>query len=153
MVFPVPFRRILIATDFSADSDAAARCGLQVADAFSAEVHFLHVFDVSNLPIISAYPYYYGHINQEMVDDLRARAEQALDVFVTKHAGDRKVGHKMVVGKPANQILEQARAMGAQLIVIGSSGMGMVRELLGSVSHKVIRQAPCPVLCVQHQAS
>jgi nucleotide-binding universal stress UspA family protein len=145
----VPFRRILVPTDFSDHADEAARCALRLAQAFQAELAFVHVFDVSNLPIISAYPYYYGQLNQQMIDDMRTRAEAALEAFVERHAAqDRE--RKMVVGRPANQILEQARQWPAELIVMGTSGMGRVRELLGSVSHAVVRQAPCPVLTVRN---
>jgi len=139
---------VLIATDFSDCSDEAAAEGIRLADAFGADVLFLHVFDVGNLPIISAYPYYYGQINQQMVDDMRVRAEEALAGFVRKHAATRSAQHKMVVGAPAAQILEQARSWGASVIVIGSHGIGKVRELLGSVVHTIVRQANCPVLTV-----
>ena len=144
------FRRVLIATDFSDCSDAAAAEGIRVADAFGADVLFLHVFDVGHLPIISAYPYYYGQINQQMVDDMRVRAEEALATFAKKHAAARAADHRMVVGAPAAQILEQAKSWGASVIVIGSHGIGKVRELLGSVVHTIVRQAPCPVLSVPH---
>ncbi|HJZ86416.1 MAG TPA: universal stress protein [Polyangia bacterium] len=144
----MPFRRVLIATDFSEYSDEAARCGLKVAEAFGGEVMFLHVFDVRHLPIISAYPYYYGQVNQQMVDDMRARGEEALAAFVKRHVGERPAERRMVSGAPALQILEQATAWGADLIVIGSRGSGRVHELLGSVVHKVVREARCPVLAV-----
>ena len=145
----MPFRTILIATDFSEHSDAAARCALRVANAFQSDVLFLHVFDVSQLPIINAYPYYYGQVNQQMVDEMRERASAALGEFVKKHAGDQKVERHMVAGKPANQILEMASQRRVDLIVIGTSGMGRVRELLGSVVHAVVRESKVPVLTVR----
>ena len=149
----VPFRRVLVATDFSACSDRAAECGLRVAERFGAEVLFLHVFDVSNLPIISAYPYYYGQVNQQMVDDMQARAEAALEAFVKKHGqGRATVERKMVAGRPARQILEHGVAWRAELVVMGAHGIGKVRELLGSVVHAVVRQARCPVLTVPEPA-
>lgn len=52
-------------------------------------------------------------------------------------------------GQPARTIIEFARDRGADLIVIGSRGLGSVeRYLLGSVSHKVTGLAQCPVLVV-----
>lgn len=145
----MPFRTILIATDFSEHSDAAARCGLRVAKAFQSDVLFLHVFDVSQLPIINAYPYYYGQVNQQMVDEMRERASAALGEFVKKHAGEAKVERHMVAGKPAQQILEMASQRRVDLIVIGTTGMGRVRELLGSVVHAVVRESKVPVLTVR----
>ena len=145
----MPFRTILIATDFSEHSDAAARCGLRVANAFQSDVLFLHVFDVSQLPIINAYPYYYGQVNQQMIDEMRQRASAALAEFVKKHAGEQKVERQMVAGKPAQQILEIASQRRVDLIVMGTTGMGRVRELLGSVVHAVVRESKVPVLTVR----
>jgi nucleotide-binding universal stress UspA family protein len=145
----VPFRTILIATDFSEHSDAAARCGMRVASAFQSDVLFLHVFDISQLPIINAYPYYYGAVNQELIDDMRQRANAALAEFVKKHVGDAAVERKMVAGKPAQQILEIAAQRRVDLIVMGTTGMGRVRELLGSVVHAVVRESRVPVLTVR----
>jgi nucleotide-binding universal stress UspA family protein len=56
-------------------------------------------------------------------------------------------------GPPANQILERARLLPADLIVMGTHGEGGFRHLvLGSVAEKVLRQATCPVLTVPPHA-
>jgi nucleotide-binding universal stress UspA family protein len=52
-------------------------------------------------------------------------------------------------GSPAPRILEYARSLPADLIVLGTHGLGGVeRFLLGSVAERVLRKAPCPVLTV-----
>jgi nucleotide-binding universal stress UspA family protein len=51
-------------------------------------------------------------------------------------------------GDPVEKLLEDAE-MGVDLLVLGSRGFGPVmRLLIGSVSSRVIRRAPCPVLVV-----
>jgi hypothetical protein len=56
-------------------------------------------------------------------------------------------------GPPANQILERARSLPADLIVMGTHGEGGFRHLvLGSVAEKVLRQATCPLLTVPPHA-
>ena len=51
-------------------------------------------------------------------------------------------------GDPARRLLERAAA--ADLLVVGSRGLGAVRRLLlGTVSEKVLQHAPCPVLIVK----
>jgi nucleotide-binding universal stress UspA family protein len=51
------------------------------------------------------------------------------------------------IGKAADEILQLASEVGADLIFIGSHGMtGVERVLLGSVSERVVREAKCPVL-------
>jgi nucleotide-binding universal stress UspA family protein len=56
----------------------------------------------------------------------------------------------VVVGRPADAIVELARERSADLIVIGTHGYGPVQ--LGSVADRVLRLAHCPVLTVSHKA-
>jgi len=55
------------------------------------------------------------------------------------------------VGGAGDAIVQCARELGVELIVMGKHRLGFVEHLLaGSVAEKVMRQAPCPVLVVQH---
>ena len=54
---------------------------------------------------------------------------------------------QVVVGKAVESILNQAKKLGSDLILMGSRGRhGTTRFLLGSVSHAVLHEMPCPVL-------
>jgi nucleotide-binding universal stress UspA family protein len=54
-------------------------------------------------------------------------------------------------GPAVDEILDLAEEVGADLIVIGSRGLGAIsRALLGSVSESVVKHAHCPVLVVRH---
>ncbi|QZA32420.1 universal stress protein [Hydrogenibacillus sp. N12] len=56
----------------------------------------------------------------------------------------------VAVGHPAEEIVGEAKRGGYELIVIGRRGLGLFGEIvLGSVSHKVLHLAPCPVLIAQ----
>jgi len=53
-------------------------------------------------------------------------------------------------GSPADEIVDAAKELGADMIVIGSRGWGEIRSvLLGSVSERVLHLARCPVLIVR----
>jgi nucleotide-binding universal stress UspA family protein len=54
-----------------------------------------------------------------------------------------------VGARPANEIIKQAREVGADLIVVGSHGHTIIGGLLlGSVAYRLLHVAPCPVLVV-----
>lgn len=53
------------------------------------------------------------------------------------------------VGEPAEQLVEVADGVGADLVVVGRRNHGPVRALLGSVSGRVVRRAHCDVLVVR----
>ena len=52
-------------------------------------------------------------------------------------------------GEPAEQLVEAAETLGADLVVVGRRNRGPLRALLGSVSSRVVRRAPCDVLVVR----
>jgi nucleotide-binding universal stress UspA family protein len=79
---------------------------------------------------------------------VREYYEGELDETVRRLAGpDRSVESAVLRGRPATAIVEDARAFGADLVVVGSRGLGGISSLLlGSVSSEVVDHAPCPVL-------
>jgi nucleotide-binding universal stress UspA family protein len=55
-------------------------------------------------------------------------------------------------GQPHTEIVEAARELGADLIVLSTHGhTGLTHALLGSTAEKVVRHAPCPVLVVREK--
>lgn len=55
--------------------------------------------------------------------------------------------HHLVMGPPADAIVDLAKEQGADLIVLGTHGRtGLMRLLMGSVAEAVVRRSPCPVL-------
>lgn len=80
--------------------------------------------------------------------DERAAAESCLREAVCDALGSQadQVELRVTAGTAGRQLVEAARVIGAQLIVLASrSSMSVV---LGTVSQYVLRRAPCPVLVV-----
>jgi nucleotide-binding universal stress UspA family protein len=78
-------------------------------------------------------------------------AQERLDI-ITKQldAMNYQYTTSVGLGNPAYALLEQARATQPDLIVMSSHGRkGLSRFLIGSISHAVLHQAPCPVLIVR----
>jgi nucleotide-binding universal stress UspA family protein len=90
-----------------------------------------------------------------LLGETRAALERDLRrVLTARRVSDVQVEIVMRTGKVVQQILAQAKAGRADLIVMGSHGQGGVQRLvLGSVAEKVLRLATCPVLTVRKGAS
>ncbi|HEV2249361.1 MAG TPA: universal stress protein [Candidatus Limnocylindria bacterium] len=86
--------------------------------------------------------------------DLRA-FEHELDFLAASLPGrDCVITWRDAVGQPAEMIALRARAMEADLIVVGNRGRGPIAAaVLGSVSSGVIDRAPCPVLVARRSAA
>jgi nucleotide-binding universal stress UspA family protein len=86
-----------------------------------------------------------------MFDAIRREREAALLKLVEARCGKVKVGELLVMdGDPRDAILEAAKRIGADLIIMGSHGRrGLSRALLGSVAESIVRRAPCPVLTLR----
>jgi nucleotide-binding universal stress UspA family protein len=129
-------RNILYASDFSADSLVAAPYALSFVEKFQALLTLLHV-----IPSLPESPY---------LDAQLARVR--LGEIASAH-GSFSVAPNVVIemGSPANMILKVARGVEADLIVIGARGAGSLPRLashFGSIAHKVVSHAHCPVLTV-----
>jgi nucleotide-binding universal stress UspA family protein len=99
-------------------------------------------------------PAAYGGYPVIAEEDWQANAEEVLDTALSEvpEAADARMVRHVVQGHPVDVLLE--RAAGADLLVVGSRGLGgFSGMLLGSVSQHVVAHAPCPVLVVRHETT
>lgn len=136
------FQTILLAYDGSEHAKRAAKVAKAEKEAHGAKLRLLHVYE----PV----PDYLGEPFFE--EALKRRLERA---EVVLREGLALVGLPpesglLLEGEPAAAILEAAHAEKADLIVMGTRGLGALGGLfLGSQSQKVVAHAPCPVLLVR----
>lgn len=141
----VQIRRVLCPVDFSDFSRHALHHAAAVAEWYESELIVLHVF--ANLPSVDVPP-----------TQLSDGAREVLVTEMRRFVGQRPSGLsvKVVVQEALDvryEILAQTEALKADLLVIGSHGRsGFERLLLGSVTEKVMRMAPCPVMVVPPRA-
>ena len=144
----LPFKRILCPTDFSEPAFTALKRAEELARHFGAELIVAHV--VPTLPSPHSFPDPQMSFNFDVPmyqQELAIKAEQMLKDLVSHH----KVGTRDMVttGEAAPEILRIAHEEHVDLIVIASHGLtGWRRLVFGSVTEKVMRQAPCPVLTI-----
>jgi nucleotide-binding universal stress UspA family protein len=146
-----PIRRILFPTDFSEYAEDAWSYATKFAKDFGAELHLLHV--VSPPPGM-AYTEGFAYDPKDLAEHLVADAGASLERIVgtAKDLGLTARSH-VCVGTPFHEILEYAHSHDIDLIVMATHGRtGLAHALLGSVTEKVVRKAPCPVFTVRHPA-
>jgi len=146
---PLKFQRILVAVDFSEESRHALACAAAFAAKFDASLTLVHVVEPHFAPPDAQLPELTG-----TGSDAAEFAEAKLDLSAL---GEQMLGPCRVVetvvraGLAFFEITEVAKALGADLIVVGTHGYtGIKRALLGSTAEKVIRHAPCPVLVARN---
>jgi nucleotide-binding universal stress UspA family protein len=132
-------KKILAPTDFSDLSAKGVRYACQLARDVGAE---LVIFNVVTLDETNA-------INKQEVE----QHKQRLDKFVTQQLKDVGTDVKMRkivdAGQPYGAIVDCAENERIDLIVMSTHGRGgLSRMLIGSVTDKILRGSPCPVLVV-----
>ena len=148
----IALKRILVATDFGEPSDAALAYGRELARAFGATLHVLHVADDVYVRLGGDA---YVAVLPDLQKDVEDAARQKLDELLVDNDPNPVAIKKVVVTSSATAlcIVDYARENNIDLIVVGTHGRGAVAHLfVGSVAERVVRTASCPVLAVrQHE--
>jgi nucleotide-binding universal stress UspA family protein len=144
--------RVLLAYDGSACADAArdllARLPLPEGSAISVVTALARGPELYGAPEYTAVPLDAAESESVLAADLQEMLNQAAAPL---RAAGRRVDTRVVRGRPASAILEEAEAIRPDLIVVGSRGHGpLATMVLGSVSTEIVDHAPCPVLVARH---
>jgi nucleotide-binding universal stress UspA family protein len=145
--------KILLAVDGSACSDAAVEEVKKRPWPATSEVKIITAVETPMIVGVGVEPWPMDYF-EELQKSAREAARTVIDNARRKlnEASDKtlKISHE-IIGGPANQVIvEEAANWGADLIVMGSRGLGVWnRLLLGSVSSAVVHHAPCSVEIVR----
>lgn len=141
---------IVVGVDGSEASKAALRWALEEARLRSMPVDAVY-----------AWPFPYGAlgfgwsptIDQDALEEARRAAEDGLHALVREAAGEAdgvEIREHAIEGPAGSVLLDKAD--GAELLVVGSRGLGGFKGLmLGSVSHQCAQHANCPVVIVRQR--
>jgi nucleotide-binding universal stress UspA family protein len=146
------FKLILVPIDFSDCSAAALDYALALAQKLESKIMLLHIVEPA------AYPENYlltPATLDEANQNLMAAGREKLATLEQKAKGhERSIETLVRMGRAQSEIPDTAKAIGADLIVLGTHGYsGPKHALLGGTAERVVRQAPCPVLTVRHAGS
>lgn len=141
---------ILVATDFSLDSDAALAYGLALAKTVRASVHLLHVVESPLAAGVWSSTIYSAEIAGLQINLMRDAERHLRRGLRTLDRPGVTITSEVRTGRAAPGIVDVAREKHVDLIVVGSHGRtGLSHVMMGSVAEQVVRTAPCPVLVVR----
>ncbi len=143
----IRLKRILVPTDFSDHSEVAVRYGCELAAKFGAELHLLHIVELTPL-MYGEGAFYTQETAEQMTQDSNQRLEKLPEGSFRESLDITRITRD---GHPLPEICGYARENDIDLIVLGTHGRGAIAHmLLGSVAEKVVRKAPCPVMTVHN---
>jgi nucleotide-binding universal stress UspA family protein len=142
--------RVIVGVDGSETARKAVRWAAREAKLRGMKLELVSAWEIPTYSYVSGYGF--PAISEEMTKSLTARAEGHLaEALDEARAEAREVQIETIAaeGQPAKVLVEVAK--GANLLVVGSRGLGGFRELLlGSVSQQCAQHATCPVVIVRH---
>ncbi len=145
-------KRVVVPIDFSAHSRAAAELGLSALAPTGGELVLMHADPLPGASGAMPEPFYvapqlwsaFGKVHAQKVSEhLKSLREE----LAARAAESVTVRTELVQAEVAPGIVELADDIGADLIALGSHGASAATlYLFGSVTERVVRDAPCPVL-------
>lgn len=141
------YEKIIVATDGTEYAKKAINTAVGLSKLTGAKLYGLFVSDVSNITPTS--------VEWEMVaENIKRESDEALD-YVREKGDEEGINYELVSlsGAAAQEIVQYANQIEADLIVVGATGKkAFERLILGSVSEKVLRHAKQQVLVVRSEA-
>ncbi|HKG45632.1 MAG TPA: universal stress protein [Pyrinomonadaceae bacterium] len=141
----IQLKRMLLATNFRPSSVAATHLATQMANQLGAELHAVYVIGDYLEQISVMFP----EGGLAALTRLRSYVQERMG-HLARTGGAGTATH-ITEGRPYQEIVKLADTLPADLIVIGTAVHGSLfgsSQVLGSEIERVIRNAPCPVLCV-----
>jgi len=138
------FRKILHANDGSEHAFNALGLALKIAKESGADLHMVSVEEIPYLP--------------ETIEEVREETGVAARRFHTVVNRSRKMAEEcqvklqthVLAGHPVRDIIDLARDLKADLLVVGASGHSALYDrMIGSRADRIVHLAPCPVMVVK----
>jgi len=141
-------KRILVPVDFSRTSAAALRAAVRVATHAKARIHLLHVCPVPHGPVEAFRTL--RELRAEGGEGQGRKEHDTLAAWAERYGnGCGKIQTWLAMGKPGDEIALAAEQLRADLIVMGTRGLGGLQGvLLGSTAAETVRSAGVPVLTI-----
>lgn len=152
------YKKILVAFDGSEPSKHALDHGVSVADLAGSEVLILSVVPRVMMPVFPDEGFGAAPVTaaqdmteyQQRMKDIYAKSLMEAEDDIKENYPGLKVTTKLMEGRPSATIVEEAENQKADLLVIGSRGLGGITGwILGSTSRRVVESCTVPVLVIK----
>jgi nucleotide-binding universal stress UspA family protein len=141
-------KKILAPTDLSYLSLAGLRYALDLARTVGAEVTVYHAIETEEL-----FRYGRSGMQGDLVEKYDTALQRFLEIYCSEFLSGVEIHTKAELGPPDINIVDEAKKAGVDLIVISTRGRtGLSHILVGSVTERVVRHAPCPVLSIRPES-
>lgn len=147
-------KKILAPVDLSSLSKVGLRYALDIARSQEAEVIIYNVIAVEETPFPQGDEAWV--VSQSETPKIKKTLEERrklLDTFIRENFGQEittiRIRQEVEIGTPYKKVVDKASHEDVDMIVMSTHGRtGLMHMLIGSVTEKVVRRAPCPVLSV-----
>jgi universal stress protein A len=142
-------KKILVPIDFSPPSKNAFKYAVRFAEEFGGEMTLLYVLEPESMTGFMAIPEATAFVESDIV----AAGKNLRSLIASVRNGKIQRPHwKVRAGLPSHEIVEVAKEMDVDLIVVATHGYtGWKHFCIGSTAERVVRAAPCPVLVVREK--
>jgi nucleotide-binding universal stress UspA family protein len=149
-VMAFTIHNILVPVDFSEASERSLAVALDLANTLKAKVHLVHIYQIP----VYGFPDGALLTGPEVASQLADAAQKGLDRIVAENKGKGvPVTASLRQGSAHEEIINAASEQLADLIVMGTHGRGLIAHaLLGSVTERVVRLSPVPVMTIRHKS-
>ncbi|MDY3983152.1 MAG: universal stress protein [Veillonellaceae bacterium] len=147
----VDYKTIVVPVDGSENSKRALEHAVSIAERNKAQLIIVHVANiVSAISNFDQTPISGGYVSEQIAEDMEETGKEILNEVAKEVPADVTVKSVFEVGSPGPAVLAVAKKYQADLIVMGSRGLGPLKGLfMGSVSSYVTSHSTCPVLVVK----
>lgn len=143
------FSNILVAVDGSDQSNHALATACDIAQKYQSKLHLVHSPQLETVALAVGSGAFSVEPSPEKINEA---GKKVIDAAVEQAQRQGCSTESTIIGNayPADEILESAKKVDADLIVMGRRGLGGIASLLlGSISGKVSQESPCACLTVK----
>jgi nucleotide-binding universal stress UspA family protein len=144
----IKFNRILVGSDFSADSNLALEYGLALAQEYQSDLYIVHVLET---PRYKDIPKSVQGAREEIRKSLHKQLKDKLEALVPEEAYNWcKPKTRLLSGIAHEELVKFADVQDIDLVIMGVRGHSLVESLfVGATTERVIRKAGCSVMSVR----